>query len=206
MPFSTRPFSMHVVMICMALMTLSLSATVFAQTTGKDPAPSVPQSATGLAASPAMRIYDGSIVDCFTDVTGVNPLEAARTKNTQALNMDTKVFMRIQDCMTKKGVSANFENYFAGKNKEGLSAAQRTDLQAIQSGLDSGKVPVTTPAAAPAPVPQPVMPVPQAVAPPPAAIPVPAPPEPEKPKADPAEGGGSTKTPRPSRQYWVKPE
>lgn len=201
MPFSTRLFSIPVVMICMTLVVLPLPSA--AQTAGNDPAPSIPQSAAGLAASPAMRIYDGTVADCFKEVTNIDPFEAARSKNTQALNMDTKVFLRIQDCMNRKGVPANFENYFAGNNEEGLSAAQRTDLQAIQSGLDSGKAPVVaapTPVTPPAPVPQPV------VAPPPAAIPAPVPPEPEEPKAEVGGEGGSTKAPRASRQYWVKPE
>lgn len=203
MPFSTRLLT-----ICLTLTALSLPVAAFAQTAGSAPAPSVPQSATGLASSPAMRIYDGTVVDCFKEVTNVDPLEAARTKNTAALNMDRKVFLRIQECMNRKGVPANFENYFAGKNKEGLSAAQRADLQAIQEGLDSGKAPAVAPVATPpvpvpVPVPPPVMAAPQTVAPPPAAVPVP---EPETPKADAAAGSGRAKAPRPSHQYWIKPE
>lgn len=203
MPFSTRPFSMPAVMICLTVTALSLPA--FAQTAEKA-SPAVQKEAAGLAASPAMRVYDGSVLDCFKEATNIDPVEAARTKNTQALNMDPKVFMRIQECMTKKGLPANFDSYYTGKSNDPV-AGRRKDIQEIQSALDSGKAPALAAAPAPTPVPMPSTPLPQkTVAPPPAAVPVPAVPEPEKPKVDPAEGGAGTKAPRPSRQYWVTPE
>ena len=201
MPFSTRSLSISVVTLCTAMTALSLP--ILAQTASKDTNPAVVKGAASLAASPAMRIYDGTVVDCFKEVTNVDPVEAARTKNMQALNMDIKMITRIQECMTKKGVPANFDTYYTGQSKDDPVAGRRKDIQTIQSALDGGKASPAISAPAATPVPQPVAPKPQTVAPPPAAMPVP---EPEKPKVDPAEGGGSTNAPRPSRQYWVKPE
>lgn len=202
------PFSKHVVMMGMTLAALSLPLPAFAQTAAKELTPAMAQGAAALAVSPAMRVFEGTITGCFQEVTNVDPIEAARTKNIQALNMDTKAIMRIQECMNKKGIPTNFDNYYSAKEDDGLGDARRKDLEAIQSTLDTGKasIPASTPTVATpmTSMPQPVMAPPQAVAPTPAAVPPVS--EPEKPKVDPAEGGSGTKAPRPARQYWVKPE
>lgn len=163
------------------------------------------QKATDVASLPAMRVYDNAIMGCMKEVTNVDPLEAVRTKNTQALNMNAKTFLRIQDCMNKKGIPTNFENYYTGSNKGELSAARRADLKAIQDVLDSGKAPVSAPAFKPAPgmsaPPQalPVKPVPPAVAPAP-------PQEKGEQKLDKPEKQEAEKPASPARKYWVTPE
>ncbi len=191
------PLARHILLTSLAMLSLvAPAAELYAQTSKP-----VPETAAGVANSSAMRVYDGAMTDCFKEVMNVDPLEAARSKNTAALNMDKKHFTRIQDCMRNKGVPTNFENYFAGDNKEGLSAAQRMDLQTIQDGLDSGQF-----------APQPAAPetqqaAPQAAAPQGGMTIIRATPAPEE-QPDPEEDGqGSTsKAPRPANKYWVTPE
>ncbi len=208
------PFAGHLLKTCVALAALSLPTGIaYAQTAAGNPSPAVRESAAAVAASPAIRVYDDAISACFTEVTNVDLLEAARTKNKTALNMNEKILSRIQDCMRGKGIPTDFDA--AGELKDGQTVAERAELQAIQDALDSGAMPVPAPAPAPAPVPVPSAPAPaQVTAPPPVAVPptpTPTPmptPAPELPKTDTGsgEGGSSAKTPRPVRQYWVKPE
>lgn len=160
-------------------------------------------NAAAIAGTSALRVYDNAMAECFKSVMNVDPLEAARTKNTASLNMDKVHFSRIQDCMHSRGIPLNMENYGSANNREGLSAAQRADLQAIQDGLNAGTVPAPATNAAPTPTPAP------------APAPTPAPGAMTIIRADPqtsatpdfeAGGQGTVKTPRPANKYWVTPE
>ncbi len=199
MPLSTR-----IIVFLLALAVSSSPMPSYAQSKSKASAPSIPQDLAAVAASPAMRVYDSATTDCFKEVMNIDPMQAGQMEDVQALNMDGNKFIRIQDCMNRKGIPVNFENYYTDNSKEGLSAAQRADLQVIQDVLDSGKA-ATAPAAPPVIPSTTVMPSPQAVPLPSTAPAAPNPGE-ETADTDSKSGGSSTKAPRPSRQYWVSPE
>ncbi|HEY0902099.1 MAG TPA: hypothetical protein VGD95_08250, partial [Micavibrio sp.] len=161
------------------------------------------QSAADVAGSPAMRVYESTMMECFKTVMNVDPAAAALSKNKAALNMDKKHFTRLQDCMSDKGVPVNFENYYSEGNKEGLSAAQRADLQAIQDSLNSGRAP--SPAAS-ASASAATTTSPTTTTPPGMTI-IRATPEVAAPaEADDAGAGTPVKPQRAPDKYWVTPE
>ncbi|HEY0900487.1 MAG TPA: hypothetical protein VGD95_00055, partial [Micavibrio sp.] len=45
------------------------------------------QSAADVAGSPAMRVYESTMMECFKTVMNVDPAAAALSKNKAALNM-----------------------------------------------------------------------------------------------------------------------
>lgn len=173
--------------------------------------PTVPvtEAQKDLVTSPAYQIYNATMLDCFKVAVGVDPVEAARKGDKDALNMDRSKILKMQDCMKEKGVNADFENYYGGKrqneNPAEMSAAQKADIDAIQAKLDAAEPPVVPRAAVPVSVPTPSMPA-RSIAPPPQAIaPAPVPvPEEQADKPDDS-GAGTVKSTTQQRQYWVKP-
>ena len=195
MPLAAR----HLLMTYAALMLFTAPSGFAAAQSA--PAPTISDKPAALAGTSALRVYDAMMMECFKQVMNVDPLDAAQKKDVASLNMDQKHLVRIQDCLRDKGVPANFENYFSGNNKSGLSAARRADLQAVQDGLSSGAAPAVTPdvqpAPAPAPLPQGSMTV------------IPAPRTPEGTSGDDNADEGQTtpaKAPRQTPKYWVTPE
>lgn len=169
--------------------------------------------AQALAASPAYRLYDQTMAECFAEVKGVNPFVAAKKRDMKALNMDRDDLRALQDCMNDKGVNTNFENYYGGIPKDGqspaMSAAQQADMMALDEKMKAESTVAPAAPVTPAPVsgqtPAPAAPVSSPVtAPPPAqAAPV-TPPEPEEPEDAPAPGGAEKAKPK-TNKYWVTP-
>ena len=179
----------------------------------KDPKP-VSAEARDLASSSAYRLYDQAVVECFTEVMKVNPFEAAKNKDMSGMNMDRDDIMALQDCMNAKGVDANFENYYgsapkSGSNSEGMSAAQKADLEALEKKMQEGRapspaLPTPTPSAAQSAgnMPPPTMAPARDIPPPPAATPPATTPEEPPKQAEQPTGGSEGKTRSKSGKYW----
>lgn len=198
-----------VAVILMAV--FSSSSAAYAAHGGKHshtpPAPGTPAATVG---TPAFKVYDAAIIQCMQTVVQVNPLEAAKSSDAQALDMDRDDIEGIQDCMKGKGIDVDFDKqYSARQNSSGpllMDKALMEDLQEIEAQLNgaapppavapapSASVPAMPPAVrvAPAPVPAAAQPVPAASA----AAPV---------KAEDSEPAPPKKARQP-RKYWVDTE
>lgn len=194
-------------LVCMAGFLLWPSASVLAHGDDEYHPKQFSDSIKAAAMSEAHQLYDAMMVSCTQDVLKVNLVEAARSGNKKALNMDRDEIAEIQECMKERGIEIDYENYYkpGQKNNPGeVSSTQAAELEDLQRKLDGAEplaVPKAASATSNAPLPVPVSPEP-VIEPAPVAQPA-EPPAPEKgkPEAEPAK----TKTRPAPRKYWVTP-
>ncbi len=194
-----------VAVIMMAV--FGLSSAAYAAHGGKHshtpPAPGTPAATVGTL---AFKVYDAAIMQCVQTVLQVNPAEAAKNGDTQALNMDRDDIESIQECMQGKGIDVDFDAQYSARQNANkplqMDKTQMEDLQEIEAQLNGLAPPA---AAAPAQAPPPAA-APPSVAPPAATTPAPAaPPAPAPVKAEDSEPVAPKPAKQP-RKYWVTPE
>jgi hypothetical protein len=185
---------------------LGLSSAAYAAHGGKHSheAP-VPGSPAAVVETPAFKVYDSAMLGCVQSVLQVNPLEAAQSGDTQALNMDRDDIEGIQDCMQDKGINVDFDKQYSARQSSNgplqMDKEQMENLQEIETQL-SGAAP---PPMAPAPMAAAPSGAPLMTPPPVAAVPAPAPVAPAPVKAEDSEPIPPKKVRQP-RKYWVDTE
>lgn len=163
-----------------------------------------------VAKSQALQVYDATMVNCLTEITGIDPVEIARTGDKKALNMDRAKLMKIDECVTKQGFSSSFGNESTlgmdADNPNSPSNKRVTELLAVQQALDAAAPNSAqnyvrgTAQATPRMIPMQVI-VPEQ----PLVAPVVTPPPVVKAEEKPEPEAVEPRTPRPQNQFWVKP-
>ena len=160
-----------------------------------------------VAESQALQVYDATMVNCLTEITGIDPVEIARTGDKKALNMDRAKLMKIDECVTKQGFSSSFGNESTlgmdAENPNSPGNKRVTELLAVQQALDATAPNSVTGAAQATPrmIPKQVIAPEQ-----PLVAPVVTPPPVVKAEEKPEPEAVEPRAPRPQNQFWVKPQ